>query len=92
VGLLKILVAFNPHLLYNNSIVIEKGKKMSFEKSVLSVVSKTLGDVPAGFTCGSLFVECSVPEAVKLETALLKEVRCGIILSRVGAESAYDFV
>jgi hypothetical protein len=65
---------------------------MSFEKSVLSVVSKTLGNVPASFTCGSLFVECSVPEAVKLETALLNNVKCGIILSRVGSESSYDFV
>jgi hypothetical protein len=65
---------------------------MSFEKSVLSVVSKTLGSVPAAFTCGTLFVECSVPEAVKLETELLCTLKCGIILSRVGSESSYDFV
>lgn len=65
---------------------------MSFEKSVLSVVSKTLGNVPASFTCGSLFVECTVPEAVRLETTLLCTMKCGIILSRVGSESSYDFV
>ena len=65
---------------------------MSFEKSVLSVVSETLGSVPAAFTCGTLFVECSVPEAVKLETELLCALKCGIILSRVGSESSYDFV
>jgi hypothetical protein len=41
---------------------------------------------------GSLFVECSVAEAVRLETALLSELHCGIILSRVGDESAFDFV
>jgi hypothetical protein len=65
---------------------------MSFEKTVLAVVEKTLGSVPAAFTFGSLFVECTVREAVQLETALLSEMRCGIILSRVGNESSYDFV
>jgi hypothetical protein len=69
-----------------------KGNKMGFEKTVLNVVSETLGDVPAVFTCGSLFVECSVAEAVKLETSLLSKLNCGIILSRVGCESAFDFV
>lgn len=65
---------------------------MSFEKRVLSVVKSVLGDVPAAFTCGSLFVECTVKEAVQLETRLLKTLTCGIILSRVGNESSYDFV
>jgi len=66
---------------------------MSFEKDVLVEVAVVLGsDVTAAFTNGSLFVECSVPDAVKLETALLKKLKCGIIISRVGAETAYDFV
>jgi hypothetical protein len=73
-------------------MMIRKGLKMGFEKQVLTVVEKTLGDVPASFTMGSLFVECSVPEAVRLETQLLETLSCGIILSRVGNESAYDFV
>ena len=63
-----------------------------FENTVLNEVKKVLGDVKASFTCGCLFVECSVEQAVKLETALLKKMKCGIILSRVGAESAYDFI
>ena len=65
---------------------------MGFEKKVLEVVEDTLGNVPASFTNGTLFVECSVPEAVLLETTLLKELSCGIILSRVGIESSFDFV
>lgn len=68
---------------------------MSFEKRVLSVVRKAFVAVPeysAEFVNGSLFVQCTVPEAVKLETALLKEMRCGIILSRMDGESAFDFV
>jgi hypothetical protein len=39
-----------------------------------------------------LFVECSIADAVKIETALLKIVNCGVMLSRVGEETAYDFV
>ena len=68
---------------------------MSFEKRVLAVVRKVLVAVPeysAEFMNGSLFVRCSVGDAVRLETALLKELRCGIILSRLGDESAYDFI
>jgi aminopeptidase-like protein len=65
---------------------------MSFEKTVLVEVAKIVADKKASFTNGTLFVECSIAEAVKIETALLKNVKCGIILSRVGDESAYDFV
>lgn len=66
---------------------------MGFEKVVLAEVSKVVKvDNKASFTCGTLFVDCSVAEAVKIETALLKIVNCGIILSRVGNESSFDFV
>ena len=65
---------------------------MGFEKRVLSVVAKVVGEGKAAFTNGTLFVECSIPEAVRIESALLEYVDCGIILSRVGNESAYDFV
>lgn len=66
---------------------------MGFEKVVLNEVVEVLGeDVNASFTCGTLFVECSTRDAVRLETALLEKLSCGIILSRVGNESSYDFV
>jgi hypothetical protein len=66
---------------------------MGFEKIVLAEVAKVIKSADkASFTNGTLFIECSIPEAVKVETALLKIVNCGIILSRVGDESAYDFV
>lgn len=65
---------------------------MGFEKRVLEVVESTLGEKVAAFFYGTMFVDCTVAEAVKLETALLKELRCGIILSRVGNESSFDFV
>ena len=66
---------------------------MGFEKVVLAEVAKVMkSDRTASFTNGTLFVECSVSEAVKIETALLKIVNCGVMLSRVGEETAYDFV
>ena len=66
---------------------------MGFEKKVLAEVAEIVGsDDKASFTNGTLFVECSVEQAVKLETALLKALSCGIILSRCGEESAFDFV
>ena len=66
---------------------------MGHEKLVLAEVAKVLkSEKQASFTCGTLFVECSVREAIKIETALLKILGCGIILSRVGDESAFDFV
>ena len=66
---------------------------MGFEKVVLAEVAKVMkSEKTAEFTNGTLFVFCSVPEAVKIETALLKIVNCGIILSRVGDESSFDFV
>ena len=91
VGDYKIVVAFHPSLLYNNSIVIEKGFQMSFESSVLSVVSNEM-DTNAEFFNGTLFVECTPREAVRLETILLETLDCGIILSRVDNEAVFDFV
>jgi len=66
---------------------------MGFENVVLAEVAKVVkADNKASFTCGTLFVECSIAEAVKIETALLKKFQCGIVLSRIGDESAFDFV
>lgn len=65
---------------------------MGFEKVVLGYVAEVVGEGKAEFTNGTLFVECSVADAVKIESELLDRLSCGIILSRVGDESAYDFV
>lgn len=66
---------------------------MGFEKVVLAEVANVLkSDNKASFTNGTLFVECSIAEAVKIETALIENLRCAIIFSRVGDESSYDFI
>jgi hypothetical protein len=67
---------------------------MSFETTVLTIVKSVLkSDNEVEFFNGTLFVECSTNEAVKIETALNKELDCGIIMSRQSvSETAYDFV
>ena len=67
---------------------------MGFETKVLTEVATVLERERAAHFCnGTMFVDCTVAEAVKIETALLENVvTCGIILSRVGDESAFDFV
>lgn len=73
---------------------------MFSEAKVLEIVKKTINPEFAEFFSGSLFVHCSPAEAVKLETALLKEASlysgnnsgCGIVLSRLASESVFDFV
>lgn len=72
---------------------------MSFEKSVLEVVTKVLkSDKQASFSFGSLFVVCTALEAAKVETALSK-LNCGIIVSAQGptapgqaGEFSFDFI
>ena len=63
-----------------------------FESKVLEIVKSTASVDFAEFFSGTLFVKCSVPEAVRLETAFIKALGAGVILSRVGDESAFDFV
>jgi hypothetical protein len=41
---------------------------------------------------GTLFVKCNAYSAAKIETALIKELACGVIVSKVGPEYAFDFV
>ena len=74
---------------------------MSFEKSVLEVVTKVLkSDKKASFSYGSLFVVCTSREAAKVETALKKVIpQGGILISAQGptqpgqaGEFSFDFI
>ena len=40
----------------------------------------------------TLFVTCSPKIAAKIETNLIEQLKCGVIVSRVGPEFAFDFV
>lgn len=65
---------------------------MNFESRVLDVVAKVIpvGQY-AGFTSGTLFVECTPREASKLESALIQALACGVIVSSIEGEFAFDF-
>jgi hypothetical protein len=79
--------------MYNSLMMIRKGNEM-FETCVSQLVKIHLGNDYHRTTWvdGTLFVECTVAEAVSVETMLLKRGIGGIIMSRVGDETAYDFV
>lgn len=67
-------------------------KNITFASYVLDLVNDNFEVANAGFFQGTLFVECDIPTAVKIETFLLEKLNVGIIFSRVGNESAYDFI
>ena len=46
----------------------------------------------AAMYAGTLFVKCNAYSAAKIETALIKELACGVRVSKVGPEYAFDFV
>ena len=43
------------------------------------------------FYAGTMFVTCTSYEAAKIETALIKALKCGVIVSKVGPQFAFDF-
>jgi len=65
-----------------------------FEEKVLEIASAVMSNrSKIEFVNGSLFVEdCHPRDAVRLETILLNMFPVGIILSRFGNTSAFDFV
>jgi hypothetical protein len=67
---------------------------MSFEKKVLAVVGKVLKqDDTAAFAYGTLFVpEITARQAAQIETALIENFKCGVIVSSTPNEFAFDFV
>lgn len=70
---------------------------MSFEKVVLEKVRKVMNTTESNNWCaefkyGTLFVECTPKEAAKIETKLLDTLKCGIIVSKIDEEFAFDFV
>ncbi len=65
---------------------------MNFESRVLDVVAKVIPmEQYAKFTAGTLFVECTPREASKLESALIEALACGVIVSPIEGEFAFDF-
>jgi hypothetical protein len=64
----------------------------------IALVSCALDVVHENFTkdvvlyAGTMFVTCNVSMAAKIKTALAGALNCGVIVSKVGPEFAFDFV
>ena len=66
---------------------------MGFEAKVLDIVDSVIPVVVySRFFNGTLFVECTAREAAKLESAFIEALPCGVIVSSVEGEFAFDFV
>ena len=78
---------------YNSYMMIEKEDSM-FEEKVMALAKVVFPkDVELSFVSGTLFAEgCDAKDAVRMETATLSLFPVGIVLSRFGNTSAFDFV
>lgn len=67
---------------------------MGFETKVIRAVAEVIErDRCANFYNGTMFVDCDASEAAEIETFLLENVvNCGIVVSKVDREFAFDFV
>lgn len=63
-----------------------------FENTVTRLAETIVPSSNIEFFNGTMFVECSVPEAIRLESSLVDN-GISVIISRVGSDTtAYDFV
>jgi hypothetical protein len=53
---------------------------------------ETVTKSESNFYCGSLFVRCDSLTAAKIKTALREALGCGVVVSKVGPEFAFDFI
>ena len=65
-----------------------------FEEKVLALAAVVFPkEVELSFVSGTLFAEgCEVSDAVRMESAVLALFPVGVILSRFGNTSSFDFV
>ena len=54
-------------------------------------IVKQFTDAEAVFYAGTLFVQCDSRTAVRIQTALMEQLKCGVIISKIGSESSFDF-
>lgn len=62
-------------------------------RAYLAIEDALVGETPpVEFYAGTMFVKCNAYTAAKIETSLIKALRCGVIVSKVGPEYSFDFV
>jgi hypothetical protein len=65
--------------------------KFEFEAAATEVITENFG-IDADFYAGTLFTVCSSAVAARIQTLLIERMKCGVIVSKVGPETAFDFV
>lgn len=69
--------------------------KHQFAAVAVASVYEAIEDVQVANTAnmyaGSLFVACTPKDAAKIETTLKENLNCGVIVSKIGPEFAFDF-
>lgn len=65
-------------------------EQLTMQATATEVVA-AITPAEAVFYAGSLFVQCDSRTAAKIETALIEVLECGVIVSKVGSEFAFDF-
>jgi hypothetical protein len=77
-------------------MMTRKEEIMDIEHTAVSIVSEVVHYSDSEYVCkfcnGTMFVECTAAEAAEIETRLIEALRCGIIVSSVFPEYAFDFV
>ena len=63
-----------------------------FAAAATEAASSVVSEPMVNFYAGSMFVKCDSRQAAKIETALIEALKCGVIVSKVGSEYAFDFV
>ena len=70
---------------------IDKLNKHEFAALATEAAATIVDREDVNFYGGSMFVFCDSKQAAKIETALIDVLKCGVIVSKVGSEFAFDF-
>jgi hypothetical protein len=63
----------------------------AFAAAATDAASAVISAADINFYAGTMFAVCSAHDAAKIETTLIEALKCGVIVSKVGPEFAFDF-
>lgn len=65
--------------------------KYEFAAKATAVASTVVSEEQVVFYAGSMFVKCTTLQSAKIKGQLIEAMKCGVSVSRVGPEYAFDF-
>ena len=63
----------------------------AFAAAATDAAATVIPAADINFYAGTMFAVCDARQAAKVETALIEALKCGVIVSKVGPEFAFDF-